>query len=243
MKLRIKFSKYGAMKFIGHLDMMRYFQKAIRRADIDISYSIGFSPHQIMSFAAPLGVGLCSMGEYFDIEVNSAKSSKQVMDALNGVMVDGVYILDVRKLPDKAENAMASVAAAGYMIEFKEGKEPEFDWKVLIPKFISLPHIMATKKTKKSEVEIDLKPSIYELTCRDHGIYMMVDASSKGNIKPKLVMDAFYKENGALLGDYDLQITRQDTYGDRTGNFNLKPDAQVSDEHDFIPLGDFGDIF
>ena len=44
------------MKFIGHLDMMRYFQKAVRRAKIDIRYSEGYSPHQIMSFAAPLGV-------------------------------------------------------------------------------------------------------------------------------------------------------------------------------------------
>ena len=47
MKIRIKFSKQGAMKFIGHLDTMRYFQKAMRRADVDIRYSEGFSPHQI----------------------------------------------------------------------------------------------------------------------------------------------------------------------------------------------------
>ena len=54
MKIRIKFRKWGVMKFIGHLDMMRYFQKAVRRAKIDIRYSEGYSPHQIMSFAAPL---------------------------------------------------------------------------------------------------------------------------------------------------------------------------------------------
>ena len=49
MKIRIKFRKWGVMKFIGHLDMMRYFQKAVRRAKIDIRYSEGYSPHQIMS--------------------------------------------------------------------------------------------------------------------------------------------------------------------------------------------------
>ncbi len=69
MKIRIKFSKQGNMRFIGHLDIMRYFQKAMRRADVDIRYSEGFSPHQIMSFAAPLGVGLTGSGEYLDIEV------------------------------------------------------------------------------------------------------------------------------------------------------------------------------
>ena len=66
MTVRIKFSKFGAMKFIGHLDVMRYFQKAIRRAELDVCYSNGFHPHQVMSFAAPLGVGLTSDGEYVD---------------------------------------------------------------------------------------------------------------------------------------------------------------------------------
>ena len=63
LKVRIKFAKQGAMKFIGHLDIMRYFQKAIKRANIDVAYSEGFSPHMIMSFAAPLGVGVTSTGE------------------------------------------------------------------------------------------------------------------------------------------------------------------------------------
>ena len=45
MKIRIKFRKQGAVKFVGHLDIMRYFQKVMRRADVDIRYSEGFSPH------------------------------------------------------------------------------------------------------------------------------------------------------------------------------------------------------
>ena len=57
MKVRIKFSKEGPVKFVGHLDTMRYFQKAIRRANLPVAFSGGFSPHMIMSFAAPLGVG------------------------------------------------------------------------------------------------------------------------------------------------------------------------------------------
>ena len=57
MKTRIKFSKCGSMRFVGHLDVMRYFQKAFRRAQIPVSYSQGFSPHQLMSFSSPLGIG------------------------------------------------------------------------------------------------------------------------------------------------------------------------------------------
>ena len=79
MEIRIKFAKYDTMKFISHLEVMRYFQKAVRRSGLDVAYTEGFNPHQIMSFAAPLGVGITSDGEYFDIEVHSTKSSKEMI--------------------------------------------------------------------------------------------------------------------------------------------------------------------
>ena len=123
MKIRIKFSKQGAMKFIGHLDTMRYFQKAMRRADVDIRYSEGFSPHQIMSFAAPLGVGLTGSGEYLDIEVLSTDSSAEMVKRLNDTMVEGVEVLSYRKLPDDAENAMSIVAACDYTIVLRDDYE------------------------------------------------------------------------------------------------------------------------
>ena len=110
MKIRIKFRKYGTMKFIGHLDVMRYFQKAIRRSEVNIRYSEGFSPHQIMSFAAPLGVGITSKGEYVDIEVLDTENSKKMIDRLNAVMSEGFEILEYKLLPDDAANAMSIVA-------------------------------------------------------------------------------------------------------------------------------------
>ena len=108
MKLRIKFKKYGPVRFIGHLDVMRFFQKANRRAELDVAYTGGFSPHQIMSFAAPLGVGLTSNGEYMDLEVHSLTSCEDVKQRLNAASVPGIEITSVKILPDKAGNAMAS---------------------------------------------------------------------------------------------------------------------------------------
>lgn len=107
------------MKFIGHLDVMRYFQKAIRRAGIDIAYSEGFSPHQIMSFAAPLSVGYTSEGEYFDIELRTPMEEEELQKRLQGVMVEGIDILKVQNLPESEGNAMASVQAASYLAGFR----------------------------------------------------------------------------------------------------------------------------
>lgn len=212
MKVRIKFSKHGAIKFIGHLDVMRFFQKAMRRAGVDIAYTGGFSPHQIMSFAAPLGVGLESNGEYMDVELNSMISSRDLVDKLNQASVDGIRILSAKVLPDNAGNAMASVAAAEYTVRFREGREPGFDYKTELASFYTSKHILVSKETKKNTLEIDLKPGIYKLDIVEDTIHMLVDASSSGNIKPSMVVDAFMDACGEKLAENAYMITREETY-------------------------------
>lgn len=168
LNIRIKFQKYGVMKFIGHLDMMRYFQKAIRRAGIDIAYSEGYSPHQIMSFAAPLGVGVTSDGEYFDIRANSSKPSQQSLEALNEAMAEGISVLEYKLLPDTAKTAMSLVSAADYLIFAKPGHLPlagtleELQAKVQAF-YEEQSEISISKQTKKREITMDLKPLIYQM--------------------------------------------------------------------------------
>lgn len=212
MKVRMKFSKNGPIKFIGHLDVMRYFQKAIRRAEIDIAYSQGFSPHQIMSFAQPLGVGVESNGEYVDVELNTAVSSKDVMDKLNAVMNEGIKIESVKKLPEGAINAMASVAASKYLISIKDGYDLDVDFFSQCVKLSQKEHIYIVKKTKKSEVEMDLKPAIFEMNVTEDGLMMFVDSSSSGNIKPNLVLEEACKENGMEYNPLAFAIRRLDMY-------------------------------
>lgn len=231
MKLRIKFNKIGSVKFIGHLDVMRFFQKALRRADIDVAYSTGFSPHQIMSFASPLGVGLESNGEYFDVEVLSPISSKEFMDRVNAVSIPEIQIVDVRLLPEKAGNAMASVAAALYTIRFREGRCFTGNWQEAFETFMNQEQILITKATKRGTAEIDLKPAIYEYSVNQDAIRIFVNASSEGNIKPTLVLDAFAAFLGQELLPNALMITREDTYGSKTDE-----NGTLS----FVPLAEFG---
>lgn len=220
MKVRIKFSKHGPLRFIGHLDVMRFFQKAMRRAEIDIAYTSGFSPHQIMSFASPLGVGLESNGEYMDIECHSVTTSQDMMDRLNAVSAPGIKILSVKALEENAGNAMASVAAAGYTIRFREGREPKSDYASMLPGFLTQDQILITKETKTGTRETDIKPGIFEMrvgACSSSPssarfVYMLVDASSAGNIKPGKVMEAFLSYCSETLCENALLITREDTY-------------------------------
>ena len=213
MKLRIKFKKYGPIRFIGHLDVMRFFQKANRRAELDVAYTGSFSPHQIMSFAAPLGVGLTSNGEYMDLEVHSLTSREDVMQRLNAASVPGIEITSVKILPDKAGNAMASVAAAGYTVTFREGRGPQFDLGPAVDRFLAREEILITKETKKGSREINLKEGIYEMKVTDSdSLYLLVGASSAGNIKPIQVIEALFTENGETLPENALLVNREETY-------------------------------
>lgn len=230
MKVRIKFAKYGTMKYIGHLDMMRFFQKAVRRAGIDVKYSEGFSPHQIMSFAAPLGVGLESTGEYMDLEVLTMTSPQEMMQMLNQVMVEGVEILSVTVLPDHAKNAMASVAAASYRLQSKTGSYPVDNLAGKLQNFLAQDTIPYTKETKKSVVELDLKQGIYALEAEKEGtIRMMVNASSGGNLKPGMIMEQFGRFVGTEIPPSAYRITKLETYTDLAG-------ASSDGQHSFVPL-------
>ena len=232
MKLRIKFSKKGPLRFIGHLDIMRYFQKAIRRSDIDIAYSTGFSPHQIMSFAAPLGVGVESEGEYFDIEANFVTTAEDMITRLNAEMAEGMIITGMRILPDNAKNAMASVKAASYRLNWKEDYSPEYSLSEGVAEFLSREEVLYTKQTAKSVIERNLKEAVYELKAMDERtVYMLVDASSAGNVKPGAVIECLAGFYGKTYDANAIQVTREDTFTDA-------PNGES-----FISLGEVGENF
>lgn len=223
MKIRIKFRKHGVMKFIGHLDIMRYFQKALKRADIAVCYSGGFSPHMIMSFASPLGVGITSDGEYLDIEVEDALSSADGVRRLNEVMADGMEVVSFRQIPEeKSQNAMSLVAAADYEVRFRPEKEPvstqDMSWQDAFAKFLAQPEINIVKKSKKSERELDIRPFIYEARVEDDEIFLRLSAGSVTNIKPELVMEAFVQYLGCELDEFALLVHRKDLYAEKAGN-------------------------
>ena len=93
MRMRIRYYKQGLMKFIGHLDMMRYFQKACRRAGIDVTYTEGMSPHMSMSFAFPLGVGMTSDSEYVDVDINTPVPCDEIIERLNRSAPEGIRLM------------------------------------------------------------------------------------------------------------------------------------------------------
>ena len=221
MRIRLKFSKYGTMKYIGHLDMLRYFQKAFRRANVPMKYSEGFNPHPIMSFAAPLGVGITSEGEYLDIETEVDVDLNALVCDVNAQMVEGCNVLAARELLQDEKKAMAAVSACDYIVYLKKDASLllDLDVKNAVEAFMSQESIFVVKKTKKGEREIDLKPFIYDFyadtfesasflsnllvdikdeqfCCNptDPVFFLKVSCGSIDNIKPELVLTTCFEQ-------------------------------------------------
>ena len=239
MKARIKFRKYGIMKFIGHLDVMRFFQKVMRRADIPIAFTGGYSPHMIMYFAQPLGVGITSDGEYLDIELKEPIDSKEAVRRMNQVMVEGIEIVSFRQIPDdKKYSGMTIVDAADYKVTLLESFKssdvmlpvPQ-DWSEKVDFFMSQPQIVVWKKTKRSEKEVDIKPMIYKMQVSEDNIYLLLATGSEQNLKPNLVMEAFLSYIGENPEEVPLHFHRLEVYAEN---------SDTSSEEAFVSLESLG---
>lgn len=223
LKVRIKFRKYGILKYIGHLDVMRFFQKAMRRAEIPIAFTTGYSPHMIMSFAQPLGLGITSEGEYLDIELADHISSEEAVRSLNQTMAEGIDVLSFREISDdKKQSGMTIVAAADYLIIPKDKEEmaltehnspsPVFpaEWSQALEIFMAQSEILVLKKTKRSEKEVNIRPMIYDLHMEPAGICMKLATGSEMNLKPDLVMESFLSYLGQK--NIPLHYHRREVY-------------------------------
>ncbi len=209
MIIRVKFGKEGALRFIGHLDVLRTFQKIFRRAGIPMAYSQGFSPHPLMSFALPLGLGLSSEGEYLDAEIEETDPA-QLLPRLRAATSADLPVYAVRILPDGTGNAMASVGRASYRLEIR----PE--WADMLrrgaERLLARESIPIEKETKTRTVEMDLRPCLYEMKilpapAKSEGgekpaLYLEIAAGSKANVKPELVWTELLRAAG---GPEDLK--------------------------------------
>ena len=215
MKARIKFRKYGVLRFIGHLDVMRFFQKLMRRADIPIAFTGGYSPHMIMSFASPLGIGLTSDGEYLDIELTAPVDSREAIKRMNKECVEGIEIISIRQISDeKKMTGMTILAAADYLISVKKGALPE-NWKNAFADFMAQKEIRVVKQTKRSEREVDIRPLIFRWEIQGENIWLQLAAGSRNNLKPDLVMDTFLSVCAIPEDSVSFAYHRLEMYADK----------------------------
>ncbi|MCD7825755.1 MAG: TIGR03936 family radical SAM-associated protein [Clostridiaceae bacterium] len=265
MKARLKFSKTGSMRFIGHLDVMRYFQKAFRRAGIQVSYSQGYSPHQLLSFASPLGIGLSSTGEYLDIVLEDTEDCTEIIERINAVMNDEIRAEAFSLLEEDAKTSMAVLAACDYLVAVKPGKQSFLldgeKRAAALKRFAEREKVELLKKTKRSEKLVDIRENIYCMTDQKRVfeqfsglsvpeknivqegslpvLYLELTAGSVVNIKPELVLEALYIQEGENFDAFACQIHRLEMYGDLQGKKGEVHTMTSEIPCQLVPLSDY----
>ena len=201
MIVRAKYSKGKEVKYVGHLDSMRTFIRCIKRTCLPIKYSAGFNPRVQISFALPLGVGVTSESEYFDLELVNKMNDTLLMGELNSVLPLGFKIKEVKFIEDK-KSLMSLVKEAVYEITV----EASFEFSKIIELF-EQNEIMLEKesKNKKEMKEFNLKDYILDISFDETKSKIIVHstAGSVNNMNPQFIIKAIEKYIGKVE-DYEI---------------------------------------
>jgi radical SAM-linked protein len=164
-RLRLTFSATGPLRYVAHLDMMRTWERAIRRAGLPLSYSHGFSPHARLHLAAPLPVGVVGYREHLDLWLDRALPPEEVRERLNRAMPPGLEVVAAEEVADSLPSLQSSLDSARYEVAV-----PDVDVETLRAKAEAL----LARETVEWEEErgektrrYDLRAGILDLSVRD----------------------------------------------------------------------------
>lgn len=219
---RINFSKTGRLKFIGHLDLLRTFQRAFRRAEVPLAYSQGFNPHPLLSFANPLALGMTSADEYADITLEQEMDNDEIVSRLNAVLPPGLALTRCVSLPEHYETAMALVTASTYQITFPSREEVQ--WADAISAYLGQEQIMIRRlgkvRGRKQWLDVDVKSLIYSYEMLDPCTLLLTCAcGSTLNLKVDSLLECFYTSIGHPEWMHEETIHRTHLYQTVDGQF------------------------
>ncbi|MDD6214775.1 MAG: TIGR03936 family radical SAM-associated protein [Firmicutes bacterium] len=194
----LKYSRDERVKYISHLDFIRTFHRAVRRADIPMSFSHGFNPHPIMTVAMPLSVGMTAGGEYMKIGFECDYSEQEIMDKLNESLPIGFKILAIKKVEGK-ELDFAKLDRAIYNVDVECNDTSLFDAEV----FMQNKELKVMKKSKSGIKEADIRPYIYDFNVdlvngNLINITMCLATGNTYNLKVDSVIEAMVKYTGGF---------------------------------------------
>ena len=116
MRTLLRFGKNTRLRFVSHLDLQRFFQRALNRTGLPVAFSQGFNPHPLMSFASALAVGWTSEYEVLDFRLSAPMGRGRVEEAMRQALPDDLPVLGVRMVDDRFPAAMSLVRCADYRI-------------------------------------------------------------------------------------------------------------------------------
>lgn len=193
MKMLCVFSINDRLKFIGHLDLMRAMQRALRRSGLPLRYSQGFNPHILLSFAAPLSVGMEGAREIMEVPLEGNVDPEAFIAQLNEALPPLIRCHSARVVDDSHPAPMSQLGAA--LFEITPTEQAELLGQAL-GELLKQDSIPAMRKSKKGMVQTDLRPLIFNAFEKDGSIKALLALSTTGTCKPDLFIKALCDKAG-----------------------------------------------
>ncbi len=196
MRMYAVFEKGERLRHIGHLDILRTVQRALRRSGLQVKYSQGFNPHILLGFASALSVGAAAENELMEVELEEAISPEALSGILNSALPADIRVKKCGVLPDSTPSLMALVSAAAWHVRFLGDEREE-----LLRQMTALmdqKEIMSVRKTKKAgEKDVDIRPSILAFEPLPPDSFDMTLSQEEGSTcKPSMVLEALKRVSG-----------------------------------------------
>lgn len=230
MKMRAKFTKKEDLIYISHLDLMRLFQRAFRRAEIPVKYSEGFNPHPQFSLATALALGVSSDGEYMDVELDSNMEPEEFKQRLNMILPNGIKILKAVSSEEK-DSIVSLIRWSTYIIKFKTvDKISQEEITNVINDFLNKDELILTKEKKKGK-KVTVKQEnvrerineLFPLSVENDTIILKATlmTGSSGNIKPEEVVNLLKEYTNIKVEEDSLRLHRLELFIEKEGTISL----------------------
>ncbi len=206
MRIIANFHKGEELRFISHLDIQRLVQRAMRRADLPLSYSQGFNPHPILSFASALSVGYTSDAEWMDVRLSEDVAPEEFAARLNTALPDGLYLRNAKVVEETLPSLTALIQRARYdATVFFDQPVDILALKSALGVLLN-GSIIVEKHTKGGMKQVDIRPQLISmrlleddregpLTAANFDIEGILNAS--GSLQIELLLQALMLSCGA----------------------------------------------
>jgi radical SAM family uncharacterized protein/radical SAM-linked protein len=202
MRLRLRFSKKGAVRFISHLEQVEVFRRAARRSGLPVAFTAGFSPKVKSSYGPPLSVGQESSSEYMELYFTQKVSIESVRFGFSNVLPSGFKLLDVKNVPLSFPTTDVIANVLEYEIRGTNITQEK------INKFLSHDLIVIKKKQKGKIIEFDAKPLIKSLKKKKNDVLkLQLRFGRFGFIKPEMILGALLEVQENYSRAYTVERT------------------------------------
>lgn len=199
--IRFSYSVVGPVKFLSHLDLLKYFCKGVKRAGIPIAYSEGFNPHPKIAFGPPRGVAVAGLSEYCDMKLKSPMTAEEFVEKFNKALPKGIKINDARVVEGKVKPLQAVINRAEYEAEITGcdlGNMAERIDQLLAAETVEI----IRHNPKKGDKTVNLRSGIENLSWQETAeggkLRMTLIFGEGGSVKPTEVVD-YLTDGGSCL--------------------------------------------